>query len=112
MIMFFITTTTIYSTGTVYNKCLPNCALGRKHAHIELHASADAQQQADRNRFNQLKHAIVRGDLAAVVAQLNELHSQPPTDKSVVDVAPPSDTSAAQRLVNLRIDGESSLLHV
>lgn len=60
-----------------------------------------AMQLADRNRFNQLKHAIVRGDLAAVAKQLNDL----PTAGDV-------DGNEASRLVNLRLTGENPLLHM
>lgn len=52
-------------------------------------------QLADRNQFNQLKHAIVRGDLTAVTHML--------TDVAIDE---------ATRIVNLRLPGESSLLHM
>lgn len=52
-------------------------------------------QAADRNQFNQLKHAIVRGDLAAVAQHLAD---QPTNDEAV-------------RLVNLRLPGENTLLN-
>lgn len=55
----------------------------------------DAMQAADRNQFNQLKHAIVRGDLAAVAQHLVD---QPTNDEAV-------------RLVNLRLPGENTLLN-
>lgn len=60
--------------------------------------ATDAMQLADRNAFNQLKHAIVRGDVAAVAKQLNDL--------------PDGGADERSRLVNLRLPGENSLLHV